>query len=510
MKKIFLLILLVSSFQLTASDYSTGVRLFMRKDPDKAREHFLAAIESDPTNGNAYYYLGEIEKNKRNYPSAIEYYIQALDNRLSNKYQKLTYWNLVILAEQLNDMGGMVKACRIMYEKRGDNTAKNKVDDLINKMLWTSNETAIKAYDSGKANIAGGNIENAVSDFNSALSHDRSFLAPRFEIGMIHYKNGDISKALTNLRYIADKIPYYTAAQTLVAKLSMDQKDYHAAIKYYTNILEYGFINSTIRFNTLSQRSTCYFMTNRYSNAESDIEQALKIRNSDNLKKILSATYIKQNRFDEALEILTKLNKKSPKNDDIKYQIGSLYYKKNDEKWIKTFGALFNLTHNSKKLSEKYRKAYLLLANHYFDEKQYDHSTRIYKTIPAESFNFNEKKTAAYSFYFSAQYKNAIDLLETISLTDSDKVMLARAYTKTGFEAKARSTIEHMVLHTSSRETLLNDADLGSLAHKIVADYEAEKAKAEEERIAKEKALEKEREESKKKAASTTEPDPAG
>lgn len=483
MKRILIFIFLTMNITLIASEYSTGVRLFMRKNPDKAKEHFLAAVEEDSTNGNAYYYLGEIEKNNRNYKQAIDYYIKALDNRLSGKYQKLTHWNLIILTEQINDLDGMVKTCKIMYEKRGDHAAKKKVDELINKMLWTNNQSAIDAYKSGKSNHSSGNTQNALDDFKSALSYDNSFLAPRFEIGIINYKNGNVGEALRNLRVIANKIPYYTAVQTLAAKISMDNKQYSDATTYYSNILKYGFINTNTRLNTLSQRASCHIMTGRYTEAEQDIQNALQIRESINLKKMLSAVYIKQNRFEKASIILADLDKRSPSNADIKYQLGSLYYKASDEKWVKTFGALFNLTNKNKTLSKKYSKAYLLLANHYFSQKEYNRSTHIYQAITTEMLEFKDKNQAAHSFFQTKNYKEAIELFESISLAQPEKLLLAKAYLKTGHESKARNSIEYIVLHTSAKQAIVEDPDLGPLAKKIIQedmDAKEELRKAEE------------------------------
>ncbi|MFW6366405.1 MAG: tetratricopeptide repeat protein, partial [Spirochaetota bacterium] len=268
----------LTTVPLVASSYSRGMSQFMRKNYDEARTLLNQAVEEDPSNGNAYYYLGEIEKNTKNYPTAIDYYLKALDNRLNQKYVKLTYWNLIILTEQRNDLNAMVKTCKSFYRKTGDRGAMEKVNSLINKMLWTNNQDAISEYNLGKTALASNRTEDAAGHFRNALREDSSFLAPRFELGMIAHKNGDVNEAVQQLHVIADRIPFYTSVQQLTADMYMKLRAWSNAKRYYTNIIEYGFINQETLRSVLIRRSQSSFQLRRYSDAEDDILRAQAIR----------------------------------------------------------------------------------------------------------------------------------------------------------------------------------------------------------------------------------------
>lgn len=468
-----LLILAISTQIMGASKYTLGVNKFMRKDYDEAKGLLQEAVVENSKNGNAYYYLGEIEKNRRNYSEAIAYYLKALDNNVSSKYRKLTYWNLIILTEQKNDLRGLVKTCRIFYEKTGDISAKKKVDSLINKMLWSSKQDAVEEFQKGKEYMSTSETESAIYHFNNAISKDSSFLAPRFELGMIYYKNGEIDKSVQHLHIIADKIPFYTEVQQLLGKVYLQNNAYSNAVEYYTNVLEYGFITKSETYDAYFGRGQAYYKMKQYSKAESDITKALAIKNISSPKFVLSAIYIKQKKYDEAITALNQLQKEYPYNPDVKYQLGSVYYKKNDLNYIKYFEELYKLLGAKKDLPEKYFKAYTLLADHYYQKMAYTKSAAILTALPEEKLNYNQKINAATSLYYSGKNRESIEYFEKLSLTDNSKIVLAKAYTKYGAKIKAKETVLGLMKSSTYKEKLLSDEVLGPVAQQIVAEEKA-------------------------------------
>ena len=69
--------MLLVSTALFAGYYEQGRRFYSKKNYEKAKEMFLKAAESGGP-GNAYYFLGEIERTRANYLEAEKYYRTAI------------------------------------------------------------------------------------------------------------------------------------------------------------------------------------------------------------------------------------------------------------------------------------------------------------------------------------------------------------------------------------------------------------------------------------------------
>src|SRR4030042_3031996 len=95
---ITLAVILTCAVHLSAGYYEQGRRYYIRKNYDKAKEMFLKAAESN-TVGDAYYFLGEIEKLQGNYHEAEEYYKTAITKKnISRQYLINSYWNALLMA----------------------------------------------------------------------------------------------------------------------------------------------------------------------------------------------------------------------------------------------------------------------------------------------------------------------------------------------------------------------------------------------------------------------------
>jgi tetratricopeptide (TPR) repeat protein len=460
---------LIFSFSIAfANSYSKGMSQFMKKNYDEAKSLLNSAIEEDPTNGNAYYYLGEIEKNTRNYRTATEFYLKALENRLSSKYVNLTYWNLIIITEQQSDYHNMVKTCKTFYRKTGDPGAKSKVDNLINKMLWTNNQNAITEYQLGKSALQNGTITQAQNYFQNALNKDSQFLAARFELGMISHKAGKPDTAVQHLKVIADKIPFYTPVQQITADIYLNYNEWNSAKRYYSNVIEYGFINQNTLRTTLIKRGQCYFKLRRFTDAENDIKKALSIKDGTAPKRVLSAIYIQNRKYDDALQILEELKQSSPANPDIHYQIGSIYYKQKDSQYLNHFNTVYKLTSNLNDIPKKYQKAYKILAKEEYAQQNYISSTAIFWKIDPLLLSYDEKIAAATSYYNTKNYTKAKDTLSSVLLTDRDKILLSKTYVKTGQIENAKAVLQPLVIRSIYKDDILKDPVLQAVANDIL------------------------------------------
>ena len=92
-----LIAIIVLSLQnsLAADYYEKGCQNFIRKKYDIAREMFLKEIELNGS-GDAYYFLGEIEKNEGNMEKAEEYYRESLLKNID----KFIYYDLNVMSKK--------------------------------------------------------------------------------------------------------------------------------------------------------------------------------------------------------------------------------------------------------------------------------------------------------------------------------------------------------------------------------------------------------------------------
>lgn len=175
MKKIILTcLIIITAYSITfAQNYhGMGRNAYVYRNFDKAREYFLLDVKSNPNRGDSYYFLGELEKTLKNYDEALKYFQITVTKNTTRKYLINAYWNIILLFEEKGDYANFVKYCREMYYRTGDRSAKNKIETIINKLLWTDNEQAIQKYNQASELAKKGDKAGAMQAYREALSID--------------------------------------------------------------------------------------------------------------------------------------------------------------------------------------------------------------------------------------------------------------------------------------------------------------------------------------------------
>ncbi len=439
--------ILIMAPDLNASYYSQGRSYYVKKKYDKAKEMFLLAGEAG--NGNAYYQIGELEKERRNYDEALKYYKLAITRKVINHYYlRNSYWNILLLAEEKGDYSEVVRTSKKMWIRLKDKSAKTKIEQLINKFLWTDNKDAIDKYNRGIARKKRGDLPGALDYFKEALSIDYSFIAPKFEIGMIAYRKGNYDRALSYLNDVVKSIPFYAEAHLIVGEIYYEKNYCTSAIDHFNRVFEYGFIGSRTGYLIRLKRGACYFKTGSYDRATEDIEKALRY-NPDSLKTmlLLSAIRIKQADYDGALSILQKAHKKDPDNLSVLYQIGSTYYKKDDNKYLIYFDRLFNRIQGNQKKIAEYRKVIEITAKAHFEKKGYSRAITLITSLPENKRSYELTGNLARSYFHESKYKKAIVHFGKISLSSDDRYLLCVAHARTGNREKARELLNSLLIY---------------------------------------------------------------
>lgn len=326
-----------------------------------------------------------------------------------------------------------------MWSTIRDQSARKKVEKLINKFLWTENIEAIKSFKKGIAFKKRNKTDEAMKYFQEATSADYSFLAPKFEMSLIYYSRKDYSSAAGYLREVVSRISFYAEAHLMLGDIYFRNRSFSYARDHFIKALDFSFSGSSTRYQ-ISYR-IC-----ESSYAAGDYENALKYGLEANSKRprrvkpllIISASNIKLGKYQDALGYLKKARKMQPDNPDILYQIGSIYYRQKDWRHISYFDRLFDMARTSKTKKTKYNRAFSILAKSHFSKKQYNRTAVIIKTFPADNRSFELTLLLGKSQYHLGHYDKAVDTLNSISLSAVDAVFLCKAYasSKRRIEAK--------------------------------------------------------------------------
>lgn len=464
---VFFAIILLSN-DCDASLYQQGRALYNKKKYDQAKEIFLQAAEKEGS-GNALYFIGEIEKAKGNIRDAEGYYRAAIEKKaIDRQYLVNAYWNALLIAEQRNDYEAVADTCRAMWKRTGDPGAKRKIESIINKFLWSDNADAVERYQEGIEAKSRGAAAEAQKKFRSAVALDPSFLAPRFELGMAAYAQGDFDQAAAHLEDVANRIPFYADVNLVMGDIHFARRAYRQATPYFDRYLRFGFLTPDTDCRARLKRATCSYHLGEYDSAESDIKRALA-HDPASLDALLlwSALKVKTNRESEAITILERAHAKHPDSPEVIYQMGSIYYHKGSEDFIRYFERLYSMEGQKKEIPSRYQKAFFILAKSRYEKGNYEQALAVLKPIDEKSRTFEVRLLSGKALMQLKRYDEAIIELESISPKGEDRYLLCRAYALSGRREKAKELLAELSALSDYLTRAKSDPALADIAREV-------------------------------------------
>lgn len=468
-KKTAVIVLLFLIYPLTlhaVNYYAAGRHAYINKNYDKAREYLKKAVEQSDL-GDAWYFLGEIEKIEGNYKEAEEYFSEASTKRVTSKYLQNTFWNLMVLAEQRGDYEAMA-----LYAKRGWERLKftpltKKVHDMVNKLLWTDNSEAITLYRQGGRLKSQGDTEGARKAYNDALSKDSNFLAAHFELALIYYNNENYRDAERHISPVVSGIPFYSDAAVLAGDIYLKQSRYRKAREEITHALDYGFFGTSTEYMLLMKRGAASLKLKDMDAASEDFEKARQLRPQDiQPLRYLAAIYMNQKKYDEALTTLHRVERLKPSDPSLIYQIGSIYYHQEDPKHTAYFDRLFRIIKNNDEQMRQYHRGMMLLAETRYEREQYNLAEEILRALPDDMKDYDAHAMLAKSCYYQKKYNCAWETFAKVSPKGDDRILQAKAGILSGRKSEAAALVESLASSSSMREKLEKESLLKPLLPK--------------------------------------------
>ncbi|MCL1911490.1 MAG: tetratricopeptide repeat protein [Leptospirales bacterium] len=481
-----------------ANNYARAVSLYQSKRYEKAKETFLKVIKTHE-NGNALYYLGEIEKIEGKYKEAKEYFKRAVKAKAINiSNLKSAYWNIASIEEQWGEYENLALTYHEIWNKMKDEAARQKIDGLINKLQWSKNSNAVSEYNKGIEMKRLSKTEEAASHFKEALKNDPLFIAPKFELGILAVQSGDMDAAEANLSPVVSKIPFYAEANIALGDVYFNKRKFSSAHSCFERAVKFGFLNSQTRYHINIRKAQCYYHEGSFAKAEESALAAASLAPEQiEPLTLISAACIKQKNLEKAIDILQKAQNIQPNNTDVLYQLGGIYYSKKDERYLANFDKLFNLT--KEKPKPPYPRIIPIIVNAHYKQKNYDRVNEILATLPEEQ-NSELAVIKAKSFYYTSQYDKAITLFRGVSaIANEDKLLLASAYARTRQNDRATDVLQPLMDNAELKAKALRDQFLAPLAREIERknlgqQKQTEQEKLEQERRAKQRETERQAE----------------
>ena len=472
-RNILIILLLAASVAYAAGPFfNRGQNQYMNKNYDRARELFLQGLKAGER-GNTYFFLGEIERLQGNLPEAQNYYALALTVNTTQRYVNNAYMNFILIAEQRGDTQALARTSKIMWQRNKDNSAKDRIEQLINRLVWTDNRAAIEKYNQA-LRLRSTEPAKSIELFAEAVKLAGDFIAAQFEQAMLLSANEKPKEAKRLFEDITTKIPIHASAHIALANILYDEEEYEASIEHYNKALEFGFLSRDTEFLIFSQLSKAHFATDRPTEALNAAAQASRIRPSD-IPTLLfqSSIYIRQRDLENAMRILQSAEKIDGQNPDVLLQIGSIYFRNKDPKHIQYFDRLAGVIISNPRINcRQYSQALNILLRSHFDSENY---ARIGSIAPRmENCLSNESiLITARAFYHLENYSESIKYFERLKLNnDQDIILLCCAYVKNENKAKAESILRNATENSS----LINSAQKNDVLKPIINEIRAKRS----------------------------------
>lgn len=188
---------------------SKGKELFEKNSLKSAFLAFEEVTEINPNNFDAYFFLGNIFHLKGQLGKAIKAFNKVLELNPNHTDASIS------LSVILNDIGRYEQAQEVFEKanKKVSQVSKGVEDPHINKRF------SLKHYELAEMYFSYNRYEEALFEYNKAISLDPSDLEIRIKIAKVYSKKGYIQKALEELKKLKSEVPSYTPARIALGLL---------------------------------------------------------------------------------------------------------------------------------------------------------------------------------------------------------------------------------------------------------------------------------------------------
>lgn len=296
----------------------------LREDmTDQAREEFEKILQEDPQNNYALVGLGDLERQQKNYPRAIEYYTQCLEYHTDNNYA------LFGLAESYRAVRQYNRAVevweRYLKHDQDNVTVLTRVADAYRKArnFERSREIYLRVLELEKDNdyalIGLGHLHYDFRDYESALYYWKRMYVKSGEavdirvltsLGNCHRKMKSFAQGIPFFEEALQREPQNFFALYGLADCYRGLQHPEKSLSYWQQILERDRNNKVI----LTRIGDAYRAMEKFHEAEQSYREALNVQYDSYAALGLAIIHRNRKEYDEAIRGLDALIEIEPEN----------------------------------------------------------------------------------------------------------------------------------------------------------------------------------------------------
>ncbi len=196
--------LLIGQQTLNASPYSQGRLAFARGDFDSAMRLLEESTRSDPSNGNAYFYIGLIHERKGRKPQSIQAYKQAVSRRMDADLREKALWKIVLYSKYIGDWGS-VSVYSSQFLKYKHHPEMARLQAMAANQGGSSSAEMVRLVQKGQKSEKEGNLTEAIGYYEEAIDIEPDAHSVRWNLASVAMKANQYSRAVTHLKYLDRK-----------------------------------------------------------------------------------------------------------------------------------------------------------------------------------------------------------------------------------------------------------------------------------------------------------------
>ncbi|MBU42452.1 MAG: hypothetical protein CMN76_04475 [Spirochaetaceae bacterium] len=217
-----------------ANPYSQGRLAFARGDFDSAMKLLEQSTRSDPSNGNAHFYIGLIHERKGRKPESIQAYKQAVARRMEPDLREKALWKIVLYSKYVGDWGA-VSVYSSQFLKYKHHPEMARLQSMAANQGGSSSAEMVRLVQKGQKAEKAGSLTEAIGYYEEALDIEPEAHSVRWNLANVAMKVNQYSRAVKHLQYL-------------------DRKDSQWKYNYKLGV--------------------CYYQLGRYQNALSSFQEA--------------------------------------------------------------------------------------------------------------------------------------------------------------------------------------------------------------------------------------------
>jgi len=295
---------------------------------------------------------------------------------------------------------------------------------LFNALSLENDSIAVKSfYWKGEAKRYLGNEQEALAiyeDFLQKYPDSKLFTSALFQIGVIHYSNGNYGKASAALTKGVNAKDNEVRGKTLtmLGEIELQNKRYQQAFQYFNQITEIEIEDQLLVFRGLLGKGTSLYYLNKYDDAISvlsDIDFRAPNFESAKVSFYLAECYFVKKNYTQALSFYNKVSR-----DDVALQALSMYGKAYcyfNQKDYSNASFFFSDFVKKYPKNEKIYDARIRMADSYFADKNYDAASNAYEDLLKVKSGIKSKDYISFQYalalYRSGKVQKALEQLDS-------------------------------------------------------------------------------------------------